>query len=255
MNYIVIDFEFNQCYNFKDGKITVNEPRCPFEIIQIGTVKLNESFEIIGKANFMIKPQIYNRMHPIVENMTGLKMQNLIFEKTFPEVYEEFSEFLGKEKYVFCVWGSGDLKALFKNVNYYKLNHKLVSKKYLNVQTLAAKYLKRPSGMAIGLKNAITELSLTSELPFHNALHDAIYTAEIFKIVQRPNMEIHMFNMANIIGATPCKSDTICKNNLYDFIELQLNREISPIEKEVFKKVYNAGKTKLFDVKQKPENS
>ena len=251
MSYIVIDLEFNQCYNFKDGNITVNEPRCPFEIIQIGAVKLNENFEIIDKANFLIKPKIYNRMHPIVENMTGIKMQNLMNEKAFPEVFEDFVDFLGKGKLVFCVWGSGDLKALFKNINYYRLNHKLVSKKYLNVQILAAKYLKRPAGVAIGLKNAITELSLDSELPFHNALNDAIYTAKIFEIVRIKNMEIHTFNMANIIGVANPKTDTICKNKLYDFIELQLNREITDIEKEVFKKVYNAGRTKLFDVKAK----
>ena len=178
-------------------------------------------------------------------------VQNLMSEKTFPEVFDLFTEFLGNEPIIFCVWGSGDLCALFKNMNYYQLDHRLVSKQYLNVQPLATKYLNRPTGTAIGLKNAIIELSLEAELPFHNALNDALYTAKIFQIVKTPNMDIHRFNISNIVGAPNNKSNGIAKNRLYDFIELQLNREITEIEKEVFKKVYNTGRTKLFDIKKK----
>ena len=42
MNYIVLDLEFNQAFPFKSGKKVEPNPECPFEIIQIGAVKLNE---------------------------------------------------------------------------------------------------------------------------------------------------------------------------------------------------------------------
>ena len=45
MNYIVLDLEFNQAFPFKSGKKVEPNPECPFEIIQIGAVKLNERFD------------------------------------------------------------------------------------------------------------------------------------------------------------------------------------------------------------------
>ncbi len=64
MNYIVLDLEFNQPYNFKTGKRSPLVAECPFEIIQIGAVKLDENFNITGKFDALIKPRIYKRIHP-----------------------------------------------------------------------------------------------------------------------------------------------------------------------------------------------
>ena len=58
MNYIVLDLEFNQAFPFKSGKKVEPNPECPFEIIQIGAVKLNERFEQLDSFNCMISPQI-----------------------------------------------------------------------------------------------------------------------------------------------------------------------------------------------------
>ena len=54
MNYIVLDLEFNQAFPFKSGKKVEPNPECPFEIIQIGAVKLNERFEQLDSFNCMI---------------------------------------------------------------------------------------------------------------------------------------------------------------------------------------------------------
>ena len=51
MNYIVLDLEFNQAFPFKSGKKVEPNPECPFEIIQIGAVKLNERFEQLDSFN------------------------------------------------------------------------------------------------------------------------------------------------------------------------------------------------------------
>ena len=56
MNYIVLDLEFNQAFPFKSGKKVEPNPECPFEIIQIGAVKLNERFEQLDSFNCMISP-------------------------------------------------------------------------------------------------------------------------------------------------------------------------------------------------------
>ena len=70
MFYIVYDLEFNQ----KDKHYTSNEynnkTNLPFEIIQIGAVKLNEDFEIVSAFNSLIKPTVYTTIHPYIEELT-----------------------------------------------------------------------------------------------------------------------------------------------------------------------------------------
>ena len=88
MNYIVLDLEFNQAFPFKSGKKVEPNPECPFEIIQIGAVKLNERFEQLDSFNCMISPQIYPRLHPFVEKITGIRPKMLTGQPHFPEAYQ-----------------------------------------------------------------------------------------------------------------------------------------------------------------------
>ena len=90
MNYIVLDLEFNQAFPFKSGKKVEPNPECPFEIIQIGAVKLNEHFEQLDSFNCMISPQIYPRLHPFVEKITGIRPKMLTGQPHFPEAYQAF---------------------------------------------------------------------------------------------------------------------------------------------------------------------
>ena len=59
MNYIVFDLEWNQC---PYGKGQENE-RIPFEIIEIGAVKLNEEREKVAEFHRIIRPCVYRQMH------------------------------------------------------------------------------------------------------------------------------------------------------------------------------------------------
>ena len=54
MNYIVFDLEWNQN---PSGKKTRND-RLPFEIIEIGAVKVNSKKEITDHFHRLIKPQV-----------------------------------------------------------------------------------------------------------------------------------------------------------------------------------------------------
>ena len=46
----------------------------PFEIIQIGALKLNENLETISTFDSLIKPTIYKYIHPFVANLTKITM-------------------------------------------------------------------------------------------------------------------------------------------------------------------------------------
>ena len=65
MNYIVFDLEWNQN---PSGKKTRND-RLPFEIIEIGAVKVNSKKEITDHFHRLIKPQVYKWIHDSIHEV------------------------------------------------------------------------------------------------------------------------------------------------------------------------------------------
>ena len=199
MSYIVLDLEFNQAYDFEDGYKTTLNPACRFEIIQIGAVKLDDYFNIIESFNKLIKPQIYDRIHPYVEKITGFTEETFKNCPYFSDVFNDFSEFTADlQSPLFCVWGGSDIKALYRNLMFYNLIKPPIIIKYTDVQILATKYLKYSRGGAIGLKNAVDLLEIKTDENFHNAYYDALYTAKVFKIVKSNKIPVKIFNSAHI---------------------------------------------------------
>lgn len=247
MNYIVLDLEFNQPFPFKSGKQTILNPECPFEIIQIGAVKLDESFQTLDSFNFLIKPQIYKRIHPFVEKITGITLEQIKNCPPFPDVYHSFIDFIGKEKSVLCTWGIDDIKSLYRNILYYNLNINSIPDQYINVQSFATSYLNYEQGKTIGLKNAVTELKLEIQADFHNALNDADYTAKIFKIVHPEEIKIETFNLLDLTKKKIYKGRIHIKA-LLQYFEKSLNRSLTSEETNLIKESYRLGRNQVFDI-------
>ena len=62
MNYIIFDLEWNQGAPEEAGKVET----LPFEIVEIGAVKLNDSREMISEFSELVKPQVYTQMNYII---------------------------------------------------------------------------------------------------------------------------------------------------------------------------------------------
>lgn len=244
MNYIIYDLEFNQKNNDSiDNKS--NQPNTiPFEIIQIGAVKLNENFETISIFNSLIKPNIYKTIHPIIENLTNITDLQLSSCSYFPTVYKDFLNFIGDDEIIFCVWGVVDIKELIRNVKFYNLSTSQLSK-YIDIQIYTSKYLKTEKKSKIGLKNAIELLGIPIKGDFHNAFNDAYYTSEIFKIIYDNKMKpiIYKSQPYRKTSKPKEKIDTV---SLIKQFEKIYNREMSEEEKSIIKLAYIMGKTRQF---------
>jgi len=70
MNYIIFDLEWNQ-----SSRKEREEPHLPFEIVEIGAVKLNERREVVDTFERRVRPQVYLSMHRITGELIGLKME------------------------------------------------------------------------------------------------------------------------------------------------------------------------------------
>ena len=73
MNYIVVDFEWNQT---SYGKGSENR-KIPFEIIEIGAVKLNEKRKEVDRFSRTIRPKVYKKLHYITKELTGITQEEL----------------------------------------------------------------------------------------------------------------------------------------------------------------------------------
>ena len=119
MNYIVFDLEWNQSPNGKEDSVD----HLPFEIIEIGAVKLDEGFCQVGEFHKLIRPQVYKKLHFKISEVTHMDMRKLCQEgQRFEDVIREFVEWCGEEEYCFCTWGSMDLTELQRNMAYYGLD-------------------------------------------------------------------------------------------------------------------------------------
>lgn len=252
MNYIVLDLEFNQAFPFKSGEKKEPVPECPFEIIQIGAVKLDESLNQISTFDGMIQPCIYPRIHPFVEKITGIKQEHIKNQPQFPKVYQAFLDFIGEEDAVLCTWGGDDIKSLFRNIIYHKFDTNTITNYYLNIQTFASSFLKQEDGKAIGLKNAVVELALTIDTPFHNALNDAIYTARVFQIVKPQKMNIALFRPQTMLAIKPKLPRTNMPALFHQTSEF-LERNLTSEEKKLVKLAYTLGRAHTFDISASPE--
>ena len=181
MDFIVMDLEWNQ----SPGGKSFSNPELPFEIIEIGAVKLNERKEEIGRFHEMIRPQIYRRMNPATKKLLHLDIRDLEGEKLFPEVMEEFIRFCG-QGFLFCTWGSMDLWELQRNMAFYQIPNPFPRPLYYyDIQKLYS-LLYEDGKSRKALNTAAQAMGLNPVAPFHRALGDAFYTAAI---MQRMNFQ------------------------------------------------------------------
>lgn len=247
MEYIVFDLEFNQGFDKILNK-TVSNERCPFEIIQLGAIKLDSNFNIVDIFNSYIKPEIYKDIHPFVGKMTGITKNDVYDAPNFPQVYKEFKKFINSKDPVLCVWGTGDLKELYRNITYYNLPLKSLPKSYINVQHYASIHLKNPPGKSIGLQNAIKTLGLEENKSYHNALNDAYYTSQVFIRIYNPSIvpDVYIYTTVKSSVVKRNTKKQIDYNSLFSEFAKILNRDLTNEDKKIIDLAYKMGKTNQF---------
>ena len=241
MEFIVFDLEFNQGFDKKLNK-TVSDEKCPFEILQIGAVKLDADLNIIDTFNTFVKPNIYKEIHPFIKKMTNIIHEDVKDAPNFPQAFNNFKEFMNNDKNILCVWGNGDLKELYRNIKYYNLSTENLSNTYINVQHHASIYFNNPTGKSIGLQNAITLLQLNQDKSYHNALNDAYYTSLVFKNIFNDKIETKKYTFDNDSKKNPPTKRKVNYDNIFSEFKKILNRDLNKEEKKIIHLAYKMGR-------------
>jgi len=178
VDYIVFDLEWNQCPYGKDRE----EPQLPFEIIEIGAVKLNSAKEVIDEFHQIICPIVYEKLHFHTKEMLSMTMKDLKKGISFPEAVYDFLKWCG-DKPMFCTWGALDLVELQRNLKFYDILDLLPGPiYYYDVQKLFS-LAYQEAGDRKSLSHAVEYLEIPEEGNFHRALEDARYTAMILQLI------------------------------------------------------------------------
>lgn len=245
MQYIAFDLEFNQDFS----SLYENAPRLtryPFEIIQIGALKLNSNFKTISSFDRFVKPSLYANINPAVTELTGITTKQLVNEQPFSNVYKDFLEFIGNTDTIFCTWGKTDIKELYSNTTLHQLDVTSLPNRYINLQPLASLHLQLPANKLLRLQVAAEALNIPITKKFHLAFNDAFYTAKIWRKLYHPAIQPQVYNPNVSLIKVRQPKKVLDFEKLIQQFEKMYQRTMNHEEQEMIKLAYHMGRTNQF---------
>lgn len=185
MDYIIFDLEWNQC---PGGKEKENK-KLPFEIVEIGAVKLDSDWQECGRFQEKIKPRVYRSFHYHTQEILHTDMQAYRHARPFPQVVTDFLSWCGPlDQVTFCTWGSQDLLELQRNLRFYRIENPFpFPLYYIDVQKIFSLQLEDGKSRK-NLQYVVDSLKLPKDQPFHEDFGDAYYTAQVMRRLNREQM-------------------------------------------------------------------
>jgi len=174
MQYIVLDLEWNQALTKE--RVHRRGVVLSGEIIQIGAVRLDADLKAADTLRLTVSPRYYKKMHWSVRKLTGIDTKELEAGLPFPDAYEQFSAWCGEDA-AFLTWGPDDIPMLESNLLLHGLSIENLPPSY-DLQRI---YSRTVSGekKQCSLADALEKLQITDTYPPHDALNDALNTAQI----------------------------------------------------------------------------
>lgn len=177
MNLIAFDLEMNR-YNAEHFfEYHGAQQSLRGEIVQIGAAKLDEVGNVLDTFTLDLRPRIFKHLSPFVAKVTGMTQQQLDAGVPVREGLARFVDWCGEDA-VLVEWGMDDVPVLKQN---FVLNHlnEAWPHAYYDLQQIFVKQYPLGEGDQLNLEAVITRLGLPMERDYHNALADALYTADI----------------------------------------------------------------------------
>lgn len=179
MHFIVFDLEWN--IPGRANRVSDEDRQAlPFEIIEIGAVKLNENLEIINKFSVTVRPKLYPILSGHVAAVTRRLQQSMRTGVPFEDAARDFLDWCGDD-YMLCTWSESDPPVLKQNLAYYGFSEELQAP-CLDVQYLFDEVIEQ-AGIQRSVEYALDFLDIEKSRPFHQAVQDAWYTGRILQAI------------------------------------------------------------------------
>ncbi|MGN0526650.1 MAG: exonuclease domain-containing protein [Acutalibacteraceae bacterium] len=183
MNYIILDLEWNNAY-CKKKKGFINE------IIEIGAVKLSDTFQMVETFSVLIKPKLGKKLHARVKELTNITNDDITHGIPFINAMTSFKKWVSDDENIILTWGDTDIRVLIENFLYLSSTTVVpFLSNYINLQKYAQAFLNIPTANQIGLSATAEKLGINPDSYLHHrALGDSMLTAEIFKKIYNRKM-------------------------------------------------------------------
>lgn len=224
MNYIVFDLEWNQSSTGQEEEVS----SLPFEIIEIGAVKLDSLGKKAGEFSQLVRPAVYREMNWATGRLLHLQIEELKGGSPFVPAARRFLKWCGQEEYRFCTWGNADLTELQRNMKFYHMEPLAEGPiAYLDVQKLFSIAFEDGKSRR-SLEHAVDLLELEKEIPFHRAFGDAYYTAKVLASVMTRHPDV-LKNISFDVFHPPADRKSEIKIRFDDY-EKYISREFADRE-------------------------
>lgn len=200
MNKIFIDLEFCGVdkQNEQVRKIT------PFEIIEIGAVKLNDNNEIVGEYDSYIHP-LYGSIEKEISELTHITNEDVADARAFGEVVHEFLDWAGEDETEVYSWSMTDHAQLEKECRQKSCvdprMERLLSH-WIDFQKVFGELIGIEQSIA--LDKALRGAGLEFDGMQHRADSDAINTAKLYQLTQdKERFEKQLTSILEWLTPTP----------------------------------------------------
>lgn len=181
MNHIVIDLEMNMIEKqYRDIYILSSE------LIEIGAVKMNDTFEVTDTYQQYVSPD-FGRMDPKIIKLTGITDDKLAGAPRFSAAMDQFAAWIGEAETQFYSWSLSDIRQFQNEAKFKQYKGKIIRTMEENWNDFQEEY-SRLLGIEkkIRLKQAVASADYVFTGAQHTALADAVNTAEILRLSKNP---------------------------------------------------------------------
>ena len=172
MIHVFIDLEFCTCFRKSSPLRT--------ETIEIGAVKVDEDFKIIGEFDRLVRPDFATTIPSAEKNLTGITWAMVENESSFFDVMDDLIKWIGTNDYVIYSWSNNDAVQVLRESRVKGFPAATIGmfKKWVDFQQafMAAVGMKNQ----ISLERAIELADLYFVGEAHRAVVDSYNTARLF---------------------------------------------------------------------------
>lgn len=178
MNYIILDLEWDSAYSVKFKRF-INQ------ILQIGAVKLDGNFNIIGTFEQTVRSSVSKKVTGRFAALTGITTEKMRDGIPFDEAVDRYNEWAGKDT-VTMTWSDSDLYSIKENEEcLLSGGRRFAVEKYLDLQKFVQGELKKAGyedKNQISLSAAAQLLGVDTEgLELHTAKDDSLLCVALLK--------------------------------------------------------------------------
>lgn len=163
------------------------------EIIQIGAVILDETYQIVDSYMSYVRPE-FLKITEVIEDITGITNDQVKLEPLFRQAIVNFSKWIGQDDVTTVTWSKSDERQLKNEMKHKNYNHPRIhslSKDWIDCQELFRTEVGADHCISLG---RALDLADTPRVGHdHDALTDARNTAALFKQIKEkalPPIEI-----------------------------------------------------------------